>query len=135
MSKVHEYGGPGELHVLYSAGGRDMQNSSLHDYATTGVRKWSLRKLVNWTQTIRGFMAGVWQTKNLHVWNECRSSIGGSAAQVVVGPAKCWMRPVSWCPALLSLRQSVMVVRKKPNRAGNSRPIENRPSSDNGVVP
>jgi hypothetical protein len=44
-------GGAGELQVLYSAGGRDMQNSSLHDYATTGVRKWSLRKLVNWTLT------------------------------------------------------------------------------------
>jgi len=84
----------GELLVLYSAGGRDMQNSrcqtqtlfnllpapravvkttvyqnglgtnktkvetgrvvsrSLHDYATTGLRKWSLDKLVNWTDTM-----------------------------------------------------------------------------------
>lgn len=39
----------GELQVLYSAGGRDMQNSSLHDYASTGLRKWSLEKLANWS--------------------------------------------------------------------------------------
>ena len=34
--------------VLYAAGGRDMQNSTLHDYATTGLRRWSLEKLVEW---------------------------------------------------------------------------------------
>ena len=29
----------GEVLVLYSAGGRDMQNSTLHDYASTGLRR------------------------------------------------------------------------------------------------
>ena len=42
----------GEVQVLYSAGGRDMQNSSLHDYATTGLRRWSLEKLSNWSITV-----------------------------------------------------------------------------------
>jgi hypothetical protein len=40
----------GELQVLYSAGGRGFHNDSLHDYATTGLRKWSLDKLVDWTR-------------------------------------------------------------------------------------
>ena len=42
----------GEVQVLYSAGGRDMQNSSLHDFATTGLRRWSLEKLANWSITV-----------------------------------------------------------------------------------
>ena len=39
----------GELQVLYAAGGRGMQNTSMHPYASTGLRRWSLEKLVNWT--------------------------------------------------------------------------------------
>ena len=41
----------GELQVLYAAGGRDMQNaSSIHDYASTGLRHWPLGKLTNWSK-------------------------------------------------------------------------------------
>ena len=41
----------GELLVLYAAGGRDMQDSSkgIHDFASTGLRRWSLEKLTNWS--------------------------------------------------------------------------------------
>jgi hypothetical protein len=49
--RVHLDAAAGELQVLYSAGGRGMKNSSMHDYATTGLRKWSLEKLANWTTT------------------------------------------------------------------------------------
>ena len=46
--RVHVDETGGTALVLYAAGGRDMQNSTLHDYATTGIRTWSLDKLAQW---------------------------------------------------------------------------------------
>ena len=49
--RAHISESTGELLVLYAAGGRDMQNysKSIHDYASTGLRRWSLEKLTNWS--------------------------------------------------------------------------------------
>jgi len=36
--------------IIACAGGRGMMNSSLHDYATTGLRRWTLQSLEQWDQ-------------------------------------------------------------------------------------
>ena len=41
----------GEVQVLYAAGGRGMKNSTMHPYASTGLRRWSLDRLGQWTPT------------------------------------------------------------------------------------
>lgn len=38
----------GMAHVLYAAGGRGMKNSSMHPFASTGLRHWNLTKLEEW---------------------------------------------------------------------------------------
>ena len=39
----------GSVEVLYSAGGNDFKNGSVHDFASTGLRRWNLTRVVDWT--------------------------------------------------------------------------------------
>eukprot|EP00937_MAST-01D_sp_MAST-1D-sp2_P004683 g4683.t1 len=46
--RAHVDAARGAVHVLYSAGGNDFKNDSLHDYASTGLRTLSLAELGLW---------------------------------------------------------------------------------------
>ena len=47
--RAHVDAASGTLQVLYSAGGNDFKNSSLHDYASTGLVVFNLTRLAQWT--------------------------------------------------------------------------------------